>query len=100
MWYEGFPMIIVEAMMHGRPVIASNLGGIPEIVEDGVTGLLFEAGNADDLAQKIQYLWDHPDLCRQMGEAGRTKARKEYSPDAYYQRLMEVYRIAKTICKS
>lgn len=89
--YEGFPMAIVEAMAHGKPVIASRIGGIPEIVDDGVTGLLFEPGNADDLADKIRYLWDRPELCRQMGTAGREKVLREYSEDRYYERLMAIY---------
>ena len=89
--YEGFPAALVEAMLHGRPVIASGHGGIPEVVEDGKTGLLFEPGNAEDLAQKIRYLWEHPELCREMGEAGREKALREYSPEIYYKRLMAVY---------
>lgn len=92
--YEGFPMSVVEAMAHGRPVIASRIGGIPEIVEDGVTGLLCEPGNADDLAEKIRYLWDRPELCRQMGEAGRDKAALEYNKARYYERLMAIYQDA------
>ncbi len=92
--YEGFPMILIEAMLQGCPVIASRLGGIPEIVDDGVTGLLFEAGNSDDLKEKIQHLWDNPQLCRKMGAAGKNKALREYTPNAYYIRLMDVYRAA------
>ncbi len=99
-WYEGFPMILVEVMLQGRPIIASRLGGIPEVVDDGVTGLLFKAGNADDLAAKIQYLWERPNMCRQMGEAGRKKALREYSPETYYKRLMGVYQKAQEICKT
>ncbi len=93
--YEGFPSTILEPMMQGKPVIASRIGGIPEIVDDGVTGLLFEPGNAEDLAEKIQYLWDRPELCKKMGQAGREKALREYSPKKYYERLMDVYK--KTI---
>ena len=89
--YEGFPSTILEAMMKGKPVVASRIGGIPEIVDDGETGLLFEPGNAQDLAKKIQRLWDDPRLCRKMGKAGREKALREYSPSRYYQRLMRVY---------
>ena len=92
--YEGFPSVLVEAMLHGKPVICSCIGGLPEIVDDGVTGLLFEPGNVDDLVKKIQYLWDRPDLCREMGQAGREKALREYSPERYYERLMAVYRKA------
>ena len=90
-WYEGFPMVLAEAMLHGKPVICSRIGGLPEIVDDGVTGLLFEPGNAADLAEKIQHLWEHPEVCGKMGEAGRKKAIREYSPQRYYQRMMDVF---------
>lgn len=93
-WYEGFPTILAQAMLHGKPIVCSRIGGLPEIVDDGVTGLLFEPGNAEDLASKIRYLWDRPDLCRQMGQAGREKALREYSPEKYYERLMAAYRTA------
>jgi len=95
MCYETFGLPIVEVALRGRPVIASRIGVLPEIVDDGVTGLLFEPGNADDLAKKIRYLWDNPGLCRKMGQAGRGKALREYSPEKYYERLMAVYK--KTI---
>jgi glycosyltransferase involved in cell wall biosynthesis len=90
-WFEGFPMVILEAMVHARAVIAPRIGGIPEIVDHGVTGLLFESGDADDLAQKVRYLWDHPGMCRSMGRAGREKAEREYSPERHYERLMAIY---------
>lgn len=90
-WYEGFPMVLVEAMLHAKPIICSRIGGLPEIVEEGRTGLLFEPGNAAELAEKIRYLWERPDLCVKMGKAGREKALREYSPEKYYERLMAVY---------
>ena len=62
-------MILLEAMLTAKPVIASRIGGIPEIVDDGVTGLLFEPGDSKGLSEKIRYLWDRPDLCRKMGQA-------------------------------
>lgn len=92
--YEGFPMSIVESMAHGKPVIASRIGGLPEIVDDGVTGLLFEPGNAHDLAEKVRYLWDRPELCRQMGAAGREKVLREYGEGRYYEQLMAIYQNA------
>jgi glycosyltransferase involved in cell wall biosynthesis len=90
-WYEGFPMILPEAMLHGRPVVASRIGGLPEIVEDGVTGLLSQPGDASDLAAKIRQLWDSPDACRRMGSAGRGKALSQYSPEKYYQLLTAAF---------
>jgi glycosyltransferase involved in cell wall biosynthesis len=95
--FEGFPMTVVEAMAHGRPVIASRIGGIPEIVDDGVTGLLFTPGDVNELTEKVRYLWGRPDLCRQMGQAGREKALREYSPEKYYERLMAIYEEATRI---
>jgi len=92
--YETFGLPIVEVALRGRPVIVSRIGVLPEIVEDGLTGLLFEPGNAEDLAEKIRYLWDRPELCQKMGHAGREKALREYSPEKYYERLMAVYKKA------
>lgn len=89
--YEGFPIVLPEAMLHGKPVVCSRIGGLPEIVDDGVTGLLFEPGNAEELAEKVRYLWDRPDICRQMGQAGRDKALREYSHERYYERIMGVF---------
>jgi len=96
-WFEGFPNVIAKAMAHRKPVIAGRIGAIPEIVEDGVTGLLFEPGNATDLAEKIEYLWNQPDLCRKMGQAGLEKARREYSQENFYQRLINIYENARSI---
>ncbi len=93
-WYEGFPNIIVKAMMMEKPVISTKIGGIPEIVEDVVTGLLCEPANARELSEKIQYLWERPLLCKQMGQAGRQKALREYSPEKCYERLIMIYQKA------
>ncbi|HSW00685.1 MAG TPA: glycosyltransferase family 4 protein [Sedimentisphaerales bacterium] len=93
-WFEGFPMAIVEAMAYGKAVVAPRIGGIPEIVDDGVTGLLFVPGNAEDLAEKVRYLWASPNLCRRMGRSGREKALREYSPESYYGRLAALYQEA------
>jgi glycosyltransferase involved in cell wall biosynthesis len=89
--FEGFPMTLLEAMMHAKPVIAPRLGGIPEIVDERATGLLFRPGDVRDLAEKVRYLWDRPDVCRKMGQAGREKVLREYSVQRYYERLMAVY---------
>lgn len=74
LWYEAFPMTIVEAFATGLPVIASNLGSMAEIIDDGRTGLHFEPGNAEDLAVKVRWASDHPEEMQQMG----INARAEY----------------------
>ena len=96
--YEGFPSVLLEAKVRGKPVVCSRIGGLPEIVDDAVTALLFKPGNADDLAAKIRYLWDRPELCHKMGRAARRKVLQEYSPHKYYKRLMAVYRKAIGLC--
>lgn len=72
-WPENQPVTITEAMAAKIPVIASRLGGIPELVEDGHTGYLFEAGNARDLARKMLEFLSHPDLIPRFGNAGYHK---------------------------
>jgi len=95
--FEVCPVVVLEAMSYGLPVIASRIGGLAELVDDGITGLLFEPGNADDLAKKVNLLWDNPHLCQKMGIAGRNKACLEYSKDVYYERLMAIYHSAKLL---
>lgn len=90
-WYEGFPTVLLEAMSYGLPVICSRIGGLPEIVEEGVTGLLFEPGNAEELADRIRTLWQDPELCRRLGDAGRRKLQEEYAADGLIDRLLGIY---------
>lgn len=94
-WYEGFPMVILEAFSQRLPVIASCLGSMAEIVEDGVTGLHFEAGNAEDLAEKVRWMNEHPEECRQMGINARKVYEEKYTPEKNHKLLMAVY---KEVC--
>ena len=88
---EMAPLVVGEAMAEGVPVIASRIGGLPELVEDDVTGLLFEPGNASELVQKIRLLWDDASLCRRIGQMGYERVRRERNEDVYYERLMGIY---------
>lgn len=90
-WYEGFPLTIAEAFACGLPVIAPKLGSMAEIVEDGVTGLHFEAGNPQDLAAKIRWATTHPEAIDAMGKNALTTYKAKYTPEANYKLLMEVY---------
>ena len=96
-WFETFGLVAAEAMAHGLPVIASRIGGLPEVVEHGVSGLLVNPGDSDDLARAMRLLWENPSLCRQMGEAARRRAIQQFSDDIYYERLMAVYQTARQI---
>lgn len=91
LWYEGFPMVLVEAFAHGLPIIASKLGSMAEIVEDGITGLHFEAGNAEDLAEKVRWSVKHPEEMRRMGENARKVYEEKYTPDINYRQLIKIY---------
>jgi len=90
-WYENCPASILEAFALGKPVIGSNIGGIPELIEDGVDGLLFEPGNSEELSEKIAYLISRPQLGEQMGKNARKKVEEKYNPEVYYQSLMGIY---------
>ncbi len=90
-WYEVFPIVMLEAFSLAMPVIGSRIGGIPEGVRDGETGFLFEPGNADDLRNKIKDLISDPARAFQMGKNAQLAAEKEYDPEIFYQRLIEVY---------
>jgi glycosyltransferase involved in cell wall biosynthesis len=92
--------VILEAMSCGLPVIASRIGGLPELVIDGVNGLLFEPGNASELADRIRLLWRDPELCQRMGRAGRQMAIREHSESVYWDGLRAVYELAKTLSTS
>ena len=93
-WYEISPLSVVDAMLQGKPVVCSNMGGLPEFVDDGSTGLLFTPGDSRDLAKKIRYLWDRPELCREMGEAAREKIIAMFSPEVNLKRLLDTYHAA------
>ena len=80
--YEGFPMVIAEAYACGVPVIAAGHGGLAEIVFDGITGLHFVPGNADDLAAKVEWAWKHPQEMEAMGRSARMEFETKYSTSA------------------
>ena len=96
-WFETFGIVAGEAMGHRLPVVASDIGALAEVVEDGVTGLLFEPGNASELADRLKILWDDPEGCLSMGEAGRRKIARECSREAHYAGLVGAYQQAMTV---
>ncbi len=89
--YEGFPMTLVEAFACGTPVIGSNLGGVQEIVINGRNGLHFAAGDASDLARKVEWAWARPAAFEAMGHAGRQDFEQLYSAETNYKRLLQIY---------
>src|SRR2546429_4998362 len=91
---EGLGVVLLEAMNHRVPVIASAIGGITDIVEDGVSGLLVPPGDATALAAALGRLARAPDLAAGLGEAGYRRLRERFSWDAITRRSLEVYAAA------
>jgi len=88
---EGFGMVLLEAMAMGSPVVASAVGGVPEVVLDGRTGLLVPPADPEALAAAILRLLGDPGFARQMGETGRERARKSFSREAFLQAHRDLY---------
>jgi glycosyltransferase involved in cell wall biosynthesis len=96
-WYENGPMSILESFAYGKPVIGSNIGGIPEHINDGLNGLLFEPKDPDDLAEKINWMMDNRPRTIEMGREARKKAETHYSKKLHIQKILEIY---KELCKN
>ncbi len=94
-FYESFSYTAAEAMSCGRAVVASRVGGIPEVVEDGVTGLLVEPGNAEELADAVCRLLKDPETATKMGEAGRRRVLDLYDPARVAAQNLELLGLAK-----
>lgn len=90
-WYENAPVSVLEAYAYGKPVVAARIGGLPELVVDGETGLLFEPGNAEDLRNKIEYLLSNPGLTKKMGKKARARAESTYGAAEHYRQLLATY---------
>jgi len=90
-YYETFGLVLIEAFSQGLPVIASRLGAMKEIIEEGVTGLLFEPGNSSDLAAKALWAAEHPANMAKMGENARKVFLEKYTPEVNYRLLAGIY---------
>jgi glycosyltransferase involved in cell wall biosynthesis len=88
---EGFGMVALEAMERARPVIASSVGGLPEIVADGETGLVVPAADAEALAEAIVVLAGDLRGAASMGQAGRARALEEFTPERCVERVEALY---------
>jgi glycosyltransferase involved in cell wall biosynthesis len=93
-WFEPFGLVAVEAFARGLPVIAANIGSLPEIVTPGRTGLLVEPGDPQDLARKMRWALEHPSEMRRMGRAARTAHEERFSAQENYRQLVEIYQDA------
>ena len=89
--WEGLPLVLLEGMACALPIVASNLGGIREGIEDGINGLLFAPGKEDELASKIIYFLKNPEAAEEMGRKGREKAITYFSLEKNIHQYVELY---------
>ena len=91
--YENAPVVLLEAYGVGTPVLGSDLGGIPELIQPGVTGQLATAGDVSSFAEQLSAMADRSDSeLGEMGRAGRTFVEERFSREHYLDGLLEVYR--------
>lgn len=88
---EGMPVVVLEAMAHGKAVVATPVGGTPELVVDGETGMLVAPGDAGALARALAELLAEPERAARMGEAGRTRVLRDFSARATVERVLGLY---------
>jgi glycosyltransferase involved in cell wall biosynthesis len=92
--FEGCPNAVMEAMACGRPVISFAVGEVPFLVEDGITGYVIKQGDIKQLRKRMADLASDPMLCRQMGEAARKKAEREFDLQRFLAQTLQAYREA------
>lgn len=93
-WPENNPRTVLESYALGKPVLGARIGGIPELVREGETGLTFEPGSVAELREKILSFLQYPALALNMGEKARLLVEKKYSVESHYLRLLEIYNCA------
>lgn len=89
---EGCPNVVMEAMACGRPVVATDAGDVPHLVEDGETGYVIRRGDDEGLVRRMATLITNRDLCLRMSEAGRLRAEREFGMDRFISETMGIYR--------
>lgn len=94
---EGLPRVIMEAMACARPVVASSVGGIPELVEDGMTGYLVPPGDSAALAERMRRCVESEELARRLGAHGREKAERELSSTRYFESYRSLFERAREL---
>jgi len=100
-WYENAPLSLIESFAYGKPVIGARIGGIPDMIDDGMNGILFESGNANDLKEKIEHFVSlSDDAVATMGQSARKKAESVYNPQTHYEKLISAYRRAMGVASS
>ncbi|MDY7080774.1 MAG: glycosyltransferase [Chloroflexota bacterium] len=88
---EGIPVVLMEALARGLPVLSTQHSGIPELVQDGVSGFLVPERDVDALTEKLEHLVEHPEMWSEMGQAGRDYVERHYDIHALNDKLVQLY---------
>ena len=91
LWPENFPYAILESFALAKPVLATKVGGLPELVKNKQTGLLFKPNNQDDLKEKIIWASQHPKEMKKMGQTAQKEVLDKYNSEKHYQKLIKIY---------
>ena len=91
-WYENNPLSVIEAECLGTPVLGARIGGIPELIEDGVNGMTFTSGDVDDLKEKIGEMMAHAEFDN---ASIAINAHRRYGAERYYEEIMKIYKSNK-----
>jgi glycosyltransferase involved in cell wall biosynthesis len=95
---DNCPMVVLEAMAAGVPVAAARVGGVPELIDHGRTGLLFDPKSVEEMRDALRALFDHPLHATQLATAGKTEAQRRFRPEAIARRHLEIYREVLRSC--
>ena len=91
-WYENCPYSVLETLAIGKPVIGSNMGGIPELVENNKNGFIYQYDDVDDLSNKMKKLFEDEKLVDKFSKESKKLAKEKYSREKYYEELMNIYK--------
>jgi glycosyltransferase involved in cell wall biosynthesis len=91
-WYENQPFSILEAFAAGKPVIASDLGGMTELIKNSRGGLLIPPGNPDSLREAMHWIMEHPEHAKKLGKSAREYVLREHNSQIHYEKLMQIYK--------
>lgn len=91
-WFDNSPHVILEAFSMGKPVLGAKIGGIPEYIEDNADGLLYTYNDSEELKEKINFLMNQPELCKEMGISARNKVESIYNPEVHYEKLNNLFK--------
>lgn len=91
-WHENFPYVVVQSFAMAKAVIGTDRGGIPELIKDGEYGYIYPADSPEELADKINTLWNNPLMAVDMGKKAKIYADSVFNDNLFYETLIDIYR--------